>query len=102
MEELFCFCKFFRLRSDLSITIDEESQSYNWTKPLGILDDVLHWLQYIDFDEETLIDEAIGIMDITNGGFTYADLKSMDFDIYDTLCKRVASIQASIKNSNKE
>jgi hypothetical protein len=61
-------------------------------------------LQYIDYTEEILIQEAIAISQITNGAIGFSELKNMSFQSYEMIIRECIKINKknSIENNVDE
>jgi hypothetical protein len=61
-------------------------------------------LQYIDYTEEILIQEAIATAQLTNGSISFSELKNMDFRSYEMVIRECLKINEknSIENETIE
>lgn len=79
----FKYVKFFRFRSPY-IVADTKVGFYEW---------LFYSLRYIDFNYDSLLNESIRIMNNLYGGFTWTDLKNLEFDKYKKLIKEIIKFQ---------
>lgn len=70
------YLKFFRFRSPIYVT--GEIDGVGW---------IFNSIEGLDFDTETFLNEVYVITQITNGGFSYTELKEMDFNDYEVIVK---------------
>ena len=92
------FYKFFRLRSELSLQIDDDGLII-WDKHSDIFDIVSFAIKYLDFNKDIFFNEIISIFDVTNGGIAYSDLLHMPFDDYEKILDKCIQVQKQFKES---
>ena len=44
-------------------------------------------IEWLDYDMEMFLNESYVVMQITNGGYSYTELREMDFNDYETVMK---------------
>jgi len=44
-------------------------------------------IKWLDFSSEIFLDEIYVVMQISNGGFSFTELREMDFNDYETIMK---------------
>ena len=81
MEVDYKHLKFFRFRSPAYVR--GEFDGVGW---------IFDSIEFIDFNSETLIDEVYVIVQIANGGFSYTELRDMDFNDYEQVVRRTKPI----------
>lgn len=63
---------------------------------------IFNSIKYLDFDIDALLNEIYVITQISNGGFTYSDLREMDFNDYEMIVKITKPIAEKMSNSGGE
>lgn len=59
-------------------------------------------IEWLDFNTEVFLDEIYVIMQITNGGFHYTELREMDFNEYEYLIKITKPIAEKMSERNSD
>lgn len=70
------YFQFFRFRSPAYVS--GEVDGAGW---------IFNSIEWLDFDIIMFLNEAYVIMQITNGGFGYTELRNMDFNDYEEVIK---------------
>lgn len=70
------YIKFFRFRSPIYVA--GEVDGVGW---------IFNSIEHLDFDTEMFLNEVYVITQITNGGFSYSELRDMDFNDYEVIVK---------------
>lgn len=76
MEVYSKYLKFFRFRSPAFVK--GEIDGVGW---------IFNSIEWLDFDMDTLLNEIYVITQITNGGFSYTELREMEFNDYEAVVK---------------
>ena len=62
---------------------------------------MLRSMIYMDYNERLMLEEAIGVMNISYGGFNFSDIRNMDFDSLNALYKICVQIDKEDKKRTK-
>jgi len=84
------YLKFFRFRS--SAYVRGEVDGAGW---------IFNSIEFIDFNSLAFINESYVISQITNGGFTYRDLREMDFNDYEEIVKLTKPIAEKMEGGGQ-
>jgi hypothetical protein len=59
-------------------------------------------IKYIDFNEDILLNEAYTIMQLSNGGFNWQDLRNMAFTTYEKIVNITKPIVDKLEKDMKD
>jgi hypothetical protein len=80
--------KFFRFRSPAYVK--GEVDGAGW---------IFNSIEWLDYDTEMFLNESYVIMQITNGGYSYTELREMDFNDYEMIIKITKPIADKMNDS---